>query len=526
MTVFSDKPTLDDSATLASPMVSDPDQSRHLRGLMVRYPHACVGLLILLTLAGFIAGLHHFAEEAKRQTAFDKARTFLESIIGVHTYYSKNIVPRIEASGGVFDMRFSEYPDRFPFPASVSIEFGKALQSINPNLTTNIYSSYPFPIRAARVLDAFEQESLAFLKQNPGQDFARIETRDGVEFVRYARSMKMADDCVACHNNKEFNFDINWKTGEFRGARQVSMPISDITPITDSATIWAVVIAVAASAGGGLLVMPVVGRLRQSLSETEVHAGESRDLAAALNRTNTQLISAIDTKNKFLAGVSHDLRTPLNAIIGFSDLLNIRLSDQNHNQRLASYARDIRDSGLHLHSLIDHILEISALESGQWTPNDAKIDLHHLVDSLSPLLEKSLSAANMVLTVDIPATLPALMADEQSVRRLFTNLIDNAAKYSGGGKVEISTSVTPERAIEIRISDDGKGVDDREIERLRQLGIRASTLNDKHRESLGLGLWLVDMLMAAHGGEVVFAKSDGSAGLKIILRFPPNRTVT
>ena len=109
-----------------------------MRELMVRYPHASVIVLILITLSGYVWGVRYYAEEARKQAAHDQARTFLDSIIGFHKYYSKELVPRIKSSGGAFALDFKDKPETFPFPASVSIEFGNALQSVNPNLDTKL----------------------------------------------------------------------------------------------------------------------------------------------------------------------------------------------------------------------------------------------------------------------------------------------------------------------------------------------------------------------------------------------------
>jgi hypothetical protein len=108
-----------------------------MRDLASRYPHVCVIVLILTTLAGYVGGVRYYAEEARKQAAFVQARIFLDSISGFRQYYSKAIVPRIKASGGRFQLGFLEDPESFPFPASVSIEFGKALQAVNPKLDTN-----------------------------------------------------------------------------------------------------------------------------------------------------------------------------------------------------------------------------------------------------------------------------------------------------------------------------------------------------------------------------------------------------
>jgi hypothetical protein len=212
-----------------------------------------------------MGGVYYFAYQARKQAAYDKAQSFLESIIGMHQYYSSEIVPRIKASGGKFKMEYADEADVFPYPAAVSIDLGRVLKKVNQHLDTKIYSEFPFPIRRGRTLDRFEQESLVALKQNSAVDFVKFETRDGIEYVRYARAMTMRADCVACHNRPDFGFQGRWKLGDFRGAQQVSMPVPAMAAIIDSATYTAIFFAILASWLGAMIVLPIVRRLRTSL---------------------------------------------------------------------------------------------------------------------------------------------------------------------------------------------------------------------------------------------------------------------
>jgi hypothetical protein len=101
---------------------------------------------MLVTSLIFISGIRYYAEEAKRQVAYDKAEAILESIIGLHTYYSNTIVPRIQANGGVFEMRFHDNPESFPYPAvlqPISVRpFRPSIPIWTPASTATIRSRY------------------------------------------------------------------------------------------------------------------------------------------------------------------------------------------------------------------------------------------------------------------------------------------------------------------------------------------------------------------------------------------------
>jgi signal transduction histidine kinase len=496
-----------------------------MRTVLVRYPQFCVVILIMVTSLIFISGIRYYAEEAKRQVAYDKAEAILEAIIGLHTYYSNTIVPRIEANGGVFEMRFHNNLESFPYPAGVAADFGSSLQAINPDMDTSIYSNDPFPIREDRVLDEFERESLAALERNPEEDYAQFVIKDGVELIRYARAMHMDADCVACHNRPEFEFEGRWEVDQFRGARQVSLPIPIMTPIVDAATNVSLVVAVIASIVGGLIALPVVNGLNQSLAATRALAEERKDLAATLDQKNKNLEAQRRSRSQLIAGISHDLRSPLSAILGFSDILRGRVPGANKPEMRATYAEYINESGHHLQGLIEQILEVSANEAHDWKPRDVEIDLPTLIQSVRPILESSLSAAGMSLSTSIGSTLPLLRADDRAVRRLLTNLADNAAKYSGGSTMTIEATLDGSNRITITLLDDGTGIDTAKLSACRQLGETTDIAFDQQESGLGLGLWLVDLLMMAHGGEAHLDQAPYGHGLAVSLVFPSDRTI-
>jgi two-component system, cell cycle sensor histidine kinase DivJ len=285
------------------------------------------------------------------------------------------------------------------------------------------------------------------------------------------------------------------------------------------------IVAIIAAVLGGLLVLPVVSNLNRSLLETSELAVERERLADTLDRKNATLESEMRSKSQLIAGLSHDLRSPINAIIGFSSMLRERLVDPNDQAKQTDYATYINDSGRHLQGLIEQILEVSTVEAGAWHPQDTSVDLGLLLTSVRPILEVALSSTDMQLDIRFPPNLPKLRADERAITRLLTKLVDNAARYSDGTNVFVEALFDEDNGVSVTVTDDGSGIDPKMLEEMRRLGTTSAGENDLSRDSMSLGLWLVDLLMAAHDGKAIYENSGPNGGLRATLVFSRERSL-
>ena len=466
---------------------------RLVSGLTTNWLPYAVALLVLAASAVLILGSYHNAREERRLTALEAVQTFEVSITALHQYYSKEIVPRARSAGAEFAHDYRAHGDRIPFPGTIAMDFGEELRAVTPGLDTNLYSRVPFPWRAERVLDAFERASLEFFEKKPGQPYVRFETRDGIETVRLARAVVMKEDCVACHNRREFGFQQVWQTGDVRGARQVSMPLAESTPRQVPGLIWAGLVALLAAAIGGALVLPALRSLRQ----------------------------ASETRSQFLAGVSHDLRTPLNAIIGFADVIQSRSLGDLDEKPYRAYAAYIKESGTHLLSMINQLIEIGRIESGAWPYEESEVRLTELMDHLEPILRTLVEGAGMRFELQPPPEEILLRGDETALRQILINLTDNAVKYSKGTLVRM-LFVEQAKGLTIAVEDDGVGIGEEELNLLKQLHYRGARAQDGDITGFGIGLWLADRLAGLHDAtlEVESKLCEGSCfGITI----PPAR---
>ena len=169
------------------------------------------------------------------------------------------------------------------------------------------------------------------------------------------------------------------------------------------------------------------------------YEGTVRDITA-LKRVDQELIqarkeaeAANNAKSQLLANVSHELRTPLNAILGFSEILQGELLGSLGQPRYREYAKDIHDSGLHLLSIIDDLLDLSKIEAGRRNLNDDVVDLFELFEAVSRLVRERASHAGLTMSIELPPGLPAVKADKRALRQVLLNLLSNALKFTPTG---------------------------------------------------------------------------------------------
>lgn len=244
--------------------------------------------------------------------------------------------------------------------------------------------------------------------------------------------------------------------------------------------------------------------------------------AAKVARALSEVQAASSAKTDFMAKMSHELRTPMNAILGFSELMgNPRFVASPARQ--SEYARDIHGSGRHLLSLIDQILDIARLESGDVVREDTTICLPELlqecVDGIKPLAE----GRHLQVSLSVAPGAQALRADRQQVRQMVLNLLSNAVKFNRqGGQIVVQAART-EGGLSIAVADTGQGVPEAIRPHLFEPFGRGSALvATKPAEGLGLGLPIAKALIDQHQGSIAIADSD-LGGTVVTLPFPPDR---
>jgi cell cycle sensor histidine kinase DivJ len=227
-------------------------------------------------------------------------------------------------------------------------------------------------------------------------------------------------------------------------------------------------------------------------------------------------------KGRFLASMSHELRTPLNAIIGFSELLaNEELAKLDEKRRL-EYAHLIHESGLHLLSVVNAILDMSRIDSGNFSIVAEPFAFRPVASSCFQLFALKAEKAQVRLIADIPEDLPDLVADKRACKQILINLLSNAIKFtSAGGEVRISAHAEA-TAVRIEVTDTGVGISAEDLPHIGNSFFQARSSYDRPYEGTGLGLSVVKGLIGLHDGGFE-VKSEIGNGTSVIIRLPRDR---
>jgi two-component system phosphate regulon sensor histidine kinase PhoR len=223
-------------------------------------------------------------------------------------------------------------------------------------------------------------------------------------------------------------------------------------------------------------------------------------------------------RQEFLSNVSHELRTPLTAILAFVETLEAgAIEDKENSQRFLAI---IRRNANRMHTLIDDILELSAIEAGNVPLRTEEIELHPLVNEVFASLAAAATTRQIVLEnrVDQHAK---VFADSRGLEQMLTNLIDNAIKFNrDGGRV----SVTHKNGLRdrIRVKDTGEGIPAQHLPRLFERFYRVDRARSREVGGTGLGLAIVKHLARAHRGDVAVESKLGE-GSTFAIELPGGR---
>ncbi len=255
----------------------------------------------------------------------------------------------------------------------------------------------------------------------------------------------------------------------------------------------------------------LVEKLEQSRRKQEV-------LARKYEIAKIRAEAANHAKSEFLANMSHELRTPLNAINGFSEIMASEMFGSLGHARYREYATDIHNSGQHLLSLINDILDMSKIEAGKMTLRFEPVLVDEAVEDTLRLIRQRVDKAGLKVRLHLPV-LPEIEADFRALKQILLNLLTNSVKFTpAGGTITVSAAITDDN-LHISVADTGIGIAEKDMERLARPFEQIENQFSKTREGTGLGLALTKSLIGMHHGRMDIDSKVGE-GTTVLVSLP------
>lgn len=253
----------------------------------------------------------------------------------------------------------------------------------------------------------------------------------------------------------------------------------------------------------------------EKLSELNVKLSDAN---TKLSERGRELAEASLAKSQFLANMSHELRTPLNAIIGYSEMVEEDVKDKGLNDFIPDLKK-IREAGKHLLGIINDILDLSKIESGNVSLHLEEFKISMMIQDLgttaAPLIEKN----NNKLQICVQENVGTMHGDIKRLRQVLLNLLSNAAKFTENGTIRIEASRDQSDWIIFRVSDTGIGMTEEQKAKVFQAFTQADTSVTRKFGGAGLGLVISKRFCQMMGGTITFESEPGK-GSSFCIRLP------
>jgi two-component system, sensor histidine kinase len=310
--------------------------------------------------------------------------------------------------------------------------------------------------------------------------------------------------------NGLLHFATEWRNGNYEARVEIKRPYSEIGHLGTTFN---------AMADDLDLRYTAQRRLEKELRELNA------TLESRVEERTIELANANRAKSLFLANMSHELRTPLNAIIGFGEVMHHEIMGPMEVPAYKEYAQHIHESGMHLLSLVEEMLDLAKVEAGKLQIERQPTQPGVLLAESLVMLRLASDAAKVELVVEgEPSKWPALDGDAVKLKQVFMNLIGNAIKFTpAGGRVTVSGEIDTS-VLRIRIRDTGIGIGAQDIPLVQQPFYRVNSVLDGKHQGAGLGLPFAKSVVELHGGTLEIESELGS-GTTVTVTLPVIRTL-
>jgi signal transduction histidine kinase len=259
-------------------------------------------------------------------------------------------------------------------------------------------------------------------------------------------------------------------------------------------------------------------RLVETFADQAVIAIENARLFEEVQARTSELAKTVEDleiasqhKNQFVANMSHELRTPLAAILGYAELMQEGLYGNQSEKSMDALTR-IRSNGKHLLGLINTVLDIAKIESGQFTLNMAEYAIESVVETVRSATESLAQNKRLVLKTEVAKSLPIGVGDEQRLTQVLLNLVGNAIKFTDVGEVRVSATAANSH-FAVTVTDTGPGIPQEHQARIFEHFHQVDSSLTKAKGGTGLGLAIAKQIVEMHGGRIWVESTLGKGSI-------------
>jgi signal transduction histidine kinase len=498
---------------------------------------------IALTVIAAIAAIWLLVPRVVTRNATEQAvlnsRNIAAQFETIREYYTDNVVDKLVMEG-TFKASSDYENDAKAIPLPVTMIHDLSALLAKQDIEINLYSKFPFPNRANRVLDAFQQEAWDFLSKNPKASYTRNEVRNGKHVVRVAvADILRVPACVECHNTTPASPKQDWKLGDMRGVLEIvsviDAQLANGAALSRSIIVGAILIGllltgitlvVAGSvtrpigdliaamqqlaAGTYRIVLPGLGRKDEigrlavafNTMVSELETARRREVVdqarTAAMQAELARVSRLTTMGQVAASIAHEINQPLAAIVanGNAGLRWLAAATPNLDEARAALKRMVKDG----HRAGDVIASIrSIFRKG----DDGKVplDVNELIREVLGLVQRELSNGRISVRTELFDGLPKVMANRVQLQLVFRNLISNAIEAMSSVTdrrrvLRVSSEISKSSSVLVAVEDSGTGIDPKDKDRI----FDAFFTTKSH--GMGMGLSICRSIVEAHGGQL------------------------
>ena len=278
---------------------------------------------------------------------------------------------------------------------------------------------------------------------------------------------------------------------------------------------------------GTITILWVIQLFREKLRTKEITARSNlnaeiekrKEVEDELREARDQALKTSHSKSIFLANMSHELRTPLTAIIGYGELLEDEVNDNSHQVYLKDLKK-INSAGNHLLHLINGVLDISKIESGQMDILSEKFNLAVMMKMDESIFDSITEKNNNIFSIECPDNIGVMETDETKLRQILYNIISNAGKFTRDGIIKLKISelnINGQEWIKFILVDNGIGMTAEQSEKVFEAFVQADSSTTKKFGGTGLGLSISWHFCKMLGGELFLQSKEGKGSVFIVL---------